>query len=164
MHFAEELSLAYRLLKQQKYDQNKLNSLHTPEVECIAKGKAHKRYEFGVKVSIATTNKNNFAVGGMALSRGPYDGHTLKIVLRRVHHLSGQPVDEVFVDRGYRGHEERWIARSQLSERYTGQPKECSIVLYRTHFKFCIKHLRFYISKYWGNLGSGNNVERAQVV
>ena len=31
-----------------------LYSLHAPEVECIGKGKAHKPYEFGVKVSVAT--------------------------------------------------------------------------------------------------------------
>ena len=29
----------------------KVYSLHAPEVECIGKGKAHRRYEFGVKVS-----------------------------------------------------------------------------------------------------------------
>jgi hypothetical protein len=29
----------------------KVYSLHAPEVECIGKGKAHRPYEFGVKVS-----------------------------------------------------------------------------------------------------------------
>ncbi|MBH5373482.1 hypothetical protein HZZ16_36540 [Bradyrhizobium sp. CNPSo 4016] len=29
-------------------------SLHAPEVECVGKGKAHRPYEFGVKVSVAT--------------------------------------------------------------------------------------------------------------
>jgi len=33
-------------------------------VECISKGKAHKRYGFGVKASIAIINKGNFLVGG----------------------------------------------------------------------------------------------------
>ena len=75
--FAAELVLAKRLLAQRKQDKNKLYSLHAPEVECISKGKAHKRYEFGVKASIATTNKGNFVVGGMALPGNPYDGHTL---------------------------------------------------------------------------------------
>jgi IS5 family transposase len=31
----------------------KVYSLHAPEVECIGKGKPHKPYEFGVKVSVA---------------------------------------------------------------------------------------------------------------
>ncbi len=104
--FAEELALAKRLLAQQKQDKNKLYSLHAPEVECISKGKAHKRYEFGVKASIATTNKSNFVVGGMALPGNPYDGHTLTQALEQVRRMTGQAIEEAFVDRGYRGHGE----------------------------------------------------------
>jgi hypothetical protein len=37
----------------------KIYSLHAPEVECIGKGNAHKPYEFGVKVSVATTLKHS---------------------------------------------------------------------------------------------------------
>ena len=104
--FAEELGLAKRLLAQQKQDKNKLYSLHAPEVECISKGKVHKRYEFGVKASIATTNKSNFVVGGMAVPGNPYDGHTLKTALAQVRRLTGTRIDEAFVDKGYRGHGE----------------------------------------------------------
>jgi len=93
-------------LAQQKQDKNKLYSLHAPEVECISKGKAHKRYEFGVKASIATTNKSNFVVGGMALPGNPYDGHTLTQALAQVRRVTGSVIEEVFVDRGYRGHDE----------------------------------------------------------
>jgi IS5 family transposase len=46
-------------------------------VECISKGKAHKRYEFGVKASIAATSKSNFLAGGLTLPGNPFDGHTL---------------------------------------------------------------------------------------
>jgi IS5 family transposase len=60
------LTLAGRLLAQEKKDKNKLYSLHASEVECISKGKAHKKYEFGVKVSVATTNRDNFVVGMFA--------------------------------------------------------------------------------------------------
>ena len=105
--FAEELGLAKRLLAQQKEDKNKLYSLHAPEVECISKGKAHKRYEFGVKASIATTNKSNFVVGGMAVPGNPYDGHTLKNALEQVRRVTGSVIDEAFVDKGYRGHGEK---------------------------------------------------------
>ena len=104
--FANELSMAKRLLKQQQKDKNKLYSLHAPEVECINKGKAHKRYEFGVKASIATTSKSNFVVGGIALPGNPYDGHTLVNALKQVRQLTNRCIDEVFVDRGYRGHGE----------------------------------------------------------
>jgi len=102
--FADELALARRLLGQQRTDRNKLYSVHAAEVECISKGKAHKRYEFGVKASIATTNKSNFVVGGLALPGNPYDGHTLKKALLQVRRMTGSVIEEVFVDRGYRGH------------------------------------------------------------
>ena len=100
------MALAKRLLAQQKQDKHKLYSLHAPAVECISKGKVAKRYEFGVKASIATTNKSNFVVGGMALPGSPYDGHTLKEALAQVRRLTGTSIDEAFVDRGYRGHDE----------------------------------------------------------
>ena len=93
--FADELALAKRLLAQQKQDKNKLYSLHAPEVECISKGKVHKRYEFGVKASIATTNKSNFVVGGLALPGSPYDGHTLTKALAQVRRLTGEAIEPV---------------------------------------------------------------------
>jgi len=46
--------------------EEKLYSWHPPEVECTAKGKAHKKYEFGCKASYTTTNKSNFVVGAGA--------------------------------------------------------------------------------------------------
>jgi IS5 family transposase len=63
----ELLALARRLLEQTRTSKNKIYSVHAPEVECIAKGKAHKRYEFGCKSSIATTSKGNWIVGAHAL-------------------------------------------------------------------------------------------------
>jgi transposase, IS5 family len=50
------LALARRVLEQKQHRRGpKVYSLHAPEVECIGKGKAHRPYEFGVKVSVATT-------------------------------------------------------------------------------------------------------------
>ena len=105
--FADELAMAKRLLAQEKHSKGKLYSLHAPEVECISKGKAHKRYEFGVKVSITSTNKSNFIVGGQSLPRNPYDGHTLQDALAQTRRLTDTEIDEAFVDRGYRGHGEQ---------------------------------------------------------
>ena len=45
-------------------------------------------------------------VGGMALKGNPYDGHSMRKALQQVRRLSGQCIEEVFVDRGYRGHDE----------------------------------------------------------
>jgi len=103
--FAEPMALTQRLLQQQRHDKNKLYSLHAPEVECLAKGKAHKRYEFGVKVSIATTNHSNLVVGAQSLPGNPYDGHTLTNALRQLQRLTGQRPERCYVDLGYRGHE-----------------------------------------------------------
>ena len=101
--FSEEL--ARRLLAQQRQDNNKLYALHAPEVECIAKGKVSKRYEFGVKVSIATTNRCNLVVGAQSLPGNPHDGRTLKGALRQVQRLTGNKPERCYVDLGYRGHD-----------------------------------------------------------
>jgi transposase, IS5 family len=77
-------------------------------VECIAKGKARTRYEFGVKTSIAVTNARaaggQFILGMQAKPGNPYDGHTLSGQLSQVERLTGIPVRRACVDRGYRGH------------------------------------------------------------
>jgi transposase, IS5 family len=85
-----------------------LYALHAPEVECIAKGKARTRYEFGVKVSIAVTNARavggQFILGVQALPGLPYDGHTLGGQIAQVERLTGETVARVHVDKGYPGH------------------------------------------------------------
>ena len=98
------LYLANRLLKQEKHSKDKLYSIHAPEVECISKGKAHKRYEFGVKIGMATTSKGNWVVGIQAFPGNPYDGHTLEKTLEQMERLTGKQAKEVYVDKGYRGH------------------------------------------------------------
>jgi len=100
----EMIALVNRLLAQKPKDKKKLYSLHEPAVDCISKGKAHKRYEFGTKVSVATTNRGGFVVGMRALSGNPYDGHTLAEALEQVENLTDQKPEFAFVDRGYRGH------------------------------------------------------------
>ncbi|EMN01194.1 ISPg7, transposase family protein [Leptospira noguchii str. 2007001578] len=72
------LEISERILTQSKNSKNKIYSIHSPEVECISKGKSYKRYEFGCKVSLVTTSKSNWVVGVQALHDNPYDGHTLK--------------------------------------------------------------------------------------
>ena len=68
------LNQANRLLRQQRGDKNKLYSVHAEEVECIAKGKVHKRYEFGNKASFVSTSKSNWLVSAQSLEGNPYDG------------------------------------------------------------------------------------------
>ena len=103
--FHEPMALTKRLLDQQRYDKNKLYALHAPEVECISKGKVHKRYEFGVKVSITTTNRSNLVVGAQSMPGNPHDGHTLSTALAQVERLTGVRPERCYVDLGYRGHD-----------------------------------------------------------
>ncbi len=98
------LAHCQRLRDQKPSDKNKLYSLHEPEVRCISKGKAHKRYEFGQKVSLATTNRRDWFVGAMLCEGNPYDGHTLPQALEQVEQITGVGLREVYVDKGYRGH------------------------------------------------------------
>ena len=56
----EELKQAQRIYDQQRKDKGKVYSVHAPEVERISKGKAHKRYEFGVKVSVGTSSRGGW--------------------------------------------------------------------------------------------------------
>jgi transposase, IS5 family len=100
----ELLAMAERLLAQTRTSKNKLYSVHAPEVECLSKGKVHKRYEFGCKVSVAATSKSNWIVGTQALHDNPYDGHTLGGAIGQVERLTGQAPGDVMVDQGYRGH------------------------------------------------------------
>ena len=77
---AEKLiRLAKRLIEQGKNPQtkSKLYSLHEQAVDCISKGKARKRYEFGTKVGVVCTQNERFVVGMRSYPGNPYDGHTL---------------------------------------------------------------------------------------
>jgi len=103
------LLLARRVLDQkQRQRGRKVYSLHAPEVECIGKGKAHRPYEFGVKVSVATTLAHSkggqFVAHVKALPGNPYDGHTLATVIPEIETLVGNTIERILADKGYRGH------------------------------------------------------------
>ena len=100
------LARAQRLVDQQPKDKNKLYALHAPEVECIGKGKAKKPYEFGVKISLATTHKKALIVGVKSFPNNPYDGHTLAEQIEQTNILlmdQHVTVKTAYVDLGYRG-------------------------------------------------------------
>ena len=107
--FAQPLSLAFRVRHQRQNQRGpKVYSLHAPEVECIGKGKAHRPYEFGVKVSVATTlarsKGGQFIAHVKALPGNPYDGHTLETVIPEIETQIGASLARIVADRGYRGH------------------------------------------------------------
>jgi transposase, IS5 family len=103
------LARARRVLEQKQRQRGpKVYSLHAPEVECIGKGKAHRPYEFGVKVSVATTlahaKGGQFVTHVKALPGNPYDGHTLATVIPEMEALVGNAIERILADKGYRGH------------------------------------------------------------
>jgi IS5 family transposase len=147
--FKKLLALSNRLLAQQRHDKNKLYSIHAPEVACISKGKSHKRYEFGCKVGVVTTMKNPFIVGIQAFEGNPFDGHTLSSSIEQAERLGSFKAQEIYVDRGYRGHDyngggivhivrlgwrklprrlRRWLKRRSVVEAVIGHSKnECRL-------------------------------------
>ena len=107
--FEWPLTKANQIRSQQQRQRGwKLYSFHAPEAECIGKGKASAPYEFGVKVSIVTTNARapggQFVLHAKALPGNPYDGHTLAPIIADTQRLTGRAIERAYVDKGYRGH------------------------------------------------------------
>jgi IS5 family transposase len=148
----EKLAMAERLLNQRKDSKNKLYSIHCPEVECISKGKAHKRYEFGNKVSMVTTSKNNWVVAIGSHHGNPYDGHTLKQSIEKAEEMTNWKAKNVTVDLGYRGHDYDGQAQVNIANRMTMKNKAKSLVKWLKR--------RSAIEPIFGHLKSDNRLER----
>jgi IS5 family transposase len=118
---AKLLEVAHRIHAQQRHDKNKIYSVHEPEVQCIAKGKAGKQYEFGNKVSVAVSSRGGWFVGAKSFTGNPYDGHTLAEQMKQVDQLIGNRVSEVHVDMGYRGHDYDGAAAVHIDKRRRGR-------------------------------------------
>ena len=147
-----KLELVEKLLTQIKESKNKLYSIHAPEVECISKGKAHKRYEFGCKVSMVTTSKNNWIVSIQAHHGNPYDGHTLKSSIEKAEETTSWKAKNVNVDLGYRGHNYDGQAEVNIANRLTMKKKPKSLIKWLKR--------RSAIEPIFGHLKSDNRLER----
>ena len=101
--YGKELELYKKVLAQEKNGKDKTYSLHEPEVYCMGKGKAHKKYEYGCKASLVLTQKTGIIVGAMTFKTNVYDGHTLEDVLEQTRDLTGRTPRTATVDRGYKG-------------------------------------------------------------
>jgi len=101
--YQTDLELFKKVLSQKKEDNNKIYSLHEPEVICISKGKEHKKFEFGNKASIIRTQRTGVIVGAKSF-RNEYDGHTLQESIDQSERLlPTKSIKTAFVDRGFRG-------------------------------------------------------------
>ena len=111
--------LVERAMNQTRKSKNKLYSVHEPHVECISKGKARKRYEFGCKVGFASTSRKGLILSAPALHGNPYDGHTLRKTLglaeKNIENIG--KLRDVYVDSGYRKHDYMGDAKINIVER-----------------------------------------------
>jgi transposase, IS5 family len=97
------LGLCRRILAQKRHDTDKIYSLHEPHVYCLAKGKAHKEYEFGAKAALVVGKKHGVILGALNLEKNTYDGHTVEPALQQVERVAGYRPAKGIGDRGYRG-------------------------------------------------------------
>ncbi len=99
----DTLELFKKVLLQKKTDSHKIYSLHEPHTQCMSKGKEHKKYEFGSKVSIITTKTTGVIIGALNIEKNMHDSKTLQPALEQQQRLTGIILKNNFVDRGYRG-------------------------------------------------------------
>lgn len=100
------LKIAQQVLSQKRGDSNKIYSLHEPDVKCYAKGKEHKKFEFGSKASIMVDQSSGIIVGALNFTESLHDSKTIPEALEQYQRLTGEQPKDVFVDRGYRGKSE----------------------------------------------------------
>jgi IS5 family transposase len=101
--YASDFEIFERVLNQKRNSPNKIYSIHEPEVYCIGKGKAHRKYEFGAKASIAVTKNGGIIVGAVSHSKNIHDSKTLVDVISQSTELRGHCPTVAICDRGYRG-------------------------------------------------------------
>jgi len=139
----ELLNNVKRLLTQTKHSKNKLYSFNEPGVVCISKGKIHKRYEFGNKSSLVTTLNNSFILHCDAHQGNPYDGHTLKDMIKGAQYniktVTNKTIKYLFADKGYKGHNytgvEVIIETSTNKRKYKELKKRSCIEAVFSHLK-----------------------------
>lgn len=119
--YLPDIELFNKVLLQQKTDKNKIYSLHEPYTSCIAKGKAHKEYEFGSKVSIAVIPRKNIIVGVVNFQGNPHDSTTLEPTLEHVQKMTGKSFTNAICDRGYRGKKKIGSTQVILPENSSGK-------------------------------------------
>lgn len=102
-NYQETFELFAKVINQKQKDSHKIYSLNEPHIYAIAKGKDHKKYEYGTKASIVTTKDSGIIVGVAAHDKNEHDSKTLQSALQSANANRTTPVKEAICDRGYRG-------------------------------------------------------------
>lgn len=96
-----------KVLSQERKSKDKIYSLHEPQTACIAKGKAHKAYEFGTKVAVTRGRKTGVITSIKRFGGNPHDSKTLEESLaqseRVREQIGGTRPTIASADRGFRG-------------------------------------------------------------
>lgn len=107
--FGQRLDLITRSLRQRREDRglDKIHALYAPEVECIGKGEAPTRLEFGCNISLATTNRaapgGRFVLRARTLPGTPLHWSHPGRPDQRTERIAGVPIERAHLDRGWRG-------------------------------------------------------------
>lgn len=96
----ERLEIFEKVLEQKKEDKDKIYSLHALEVACIAKGKDHKKYEFGSKVAVVVGHKSKLVKAAVSFKGNPNDNQVLEKTLAQQERVTGERAKKAYVDRG----------------------------------------------------------------
>ena len=102
----EKLELFGRVLLQRKNDKNKIYSLHEPKTLCIAKGKSHKKYEFGSKVCFVVGKNKGVILGAKNFDQNLYDGDTVEETVKQMERILRYKPELGIADKGFRGRKE----------------------------------------------------------
>ena len=105
--YKNEFTNYNKVLTQERNSKDKIYSLHEPQTACIAKGKAHKAYEFGTKVAVVRGRKTGIITSIKRFAGNPHDSKTLEESLaqsQRVREqIGGTRPTIAATDRGFRG-------------------------------------------------------------
>lgn len=100
------LEIFDRILTQKKNDKNKIYSVHEPQTQCIAKGKCHKKYEFGAKACIVVGTINGVILGAQSFAKNIYDGDSIEPIVKQMIRILNYKPELIIGDMGFRGRNE----------------------------------------------------------
>ena len=112
-NYLDKMNMFTKVLGQKRSDKNKIYSLHKPFTACIAKGKAHKQYEFGNKVGLITTYKSLIITAIKSFRGNPHDSKTIEPLLNQMQSNLNHTPQEVIYDRGGKG--QKQIGNTKIS-------------------------------------------------